>query len=183
MTTKRKQSRSAVQLMSLTLAMLAVLAGCRTVNSDSAIREAAAGESTLRCSFASPFNPGEGLEVAAIMGARNNLLDAKVVYTPGKDLQSSADNIDRPRQLDKAAATQNGSRGFRSCFKDLIDVDFKAFDCFDVAATAGSRKASILCLARAGDKVGAREAYWATNVSSQHFAKELTVYQSTCSVR
>jgi hypothetical protein len=163
--------------------LLIFLAGCNTTRSNTVQSVDKGGSASgLFCSFVSPIDPTEKLE--AWMNPVNGLKlkNVKLVQTiggmtlPGQIL-SEAPLAGEPQ------LSNHGGRQLRSWSKAIFDVKYKKFDCFSLESV--SARASFLCLAKsepADHLPGLRSAFWATNISSQRYAKDLTVYETKCQI-
>ena len=157
--------------------------GCRATNATS-LKEAPiqAGGPGYHCTFTSPRNHTEMMEVWADAIANGDFKGLKVRYDSNADSIGETRDIAAPTLIDGRNVTLQGRRELRSFFKGLLEVDFKKIACVDLSGPHGGdgASASFFCMFRDNNEKGEREAYWMTNQSSQKFAAGLTTYQSVC---
>ncbi len=161
----------------LLIILTSSLAGCRTV-SESSLNDSELNDNKVVCAFESALGGGEKFQVSATPAGRtlNNL---KELHSSPRKVTGKVQNLGSAPQVALSALTANGARNLRTVYKDLVDVDPKFFDCFGLE---NAREARFLCLAKT-EEGGGLAAVFATNTANQHFAVDLTAFQSTCTVK
>ena len=163
--------------------VLCLISGCKTGGVGS-LKEVA-NETTaggLHCLFESPIDSGETLEAWMAAPSGGSLQNVKTLQRIRGEAQPSQ-SLSLAPAVGKAEVTNNGRRELRSCYKAIVDVDFKDFDCFNLESD--SSRVSFLCLGKgeAAQVDGGQKAFWATNLARQRYLNELTIFESSCQAK
>ena len=161
-----------MKTVSCLLGLLCLLPACRTTDGSGLKDQTEGGFS---CTMTSPSTRGEKFEVRAASVGGGRLVDARTIYTSDAGGRAVETSLGTVASVDAGELTGHGERNLRGYFKNIVDIDFKSYDCFPVS---GVKSLSYFCLGKAGG--GERPAFWATNASHQRFAYDLTIYQTKC---
>lgn len=157
--------------------------GCKTTT-DSALKSETVtpsgdaksqGAGQLYCAFDSPDGAGAVAEFWSTPGS-GALADLKARYNAKKkDGQGQTETVGNVSVMDARTFTK---RPIRTYFKSFAAIDFAKMGCYDVG---GQKGVGFLCVDKAANAQGQREAAWVTSFGFQQFVDELTVYGTTCS--
>lgn len=162
----------------ITFAMAVFFAGCRTASTSSVKTDVVAQSFSEHCKFATPSPDGEKFELwfAGIEGGV--LRGGKIAHSMTIGSSAGEWPVADLSAIDASVVTSQGKRGLRGFFKDEAAVDFAKFSCFNVGGNAS--KTDIVCLAKALNAKGERQAFWATTSSQRFYKSDLTYYPSKC---
>lgn len=162
------------------LFLMAASAACRTTSGGASMRDTGADPASVHCTFVMPNGTGDKVDIWATRPSSSQLSDVRRVATVGRTGAADESVVGSLTATDAAAITKNGRWGLRSEAKNLADVDFKLFACFDVEGSRDPKRVGFLCLPTRVQRNGRSDSLWLSNSGSLKFHKDLTVYGTRC---
>lgn len=154
--------------------------GCKTTGSGLKDQSKDSPEIGYHCSFTSPRDVAEVLQVWATPNGPSQLQNVHAVYSGSDGKGSFSQTLASPPAVGGDVITKTGSRELRVFFKSLLDVKFTDYTCLDLNGSPNAMQANYFCFSKTINPSKVHDALWITNQSSQKFGSGLTVYQTAC---